>query len=814
MNLKKKILSLFVIFFILFFAVGCKEGTPSTEDPKKELTNEFMNTNLLTFQDGENEDNVLTYILLEKKFKEHNVYYETLGEGIKIEENRALAIRGEEDKLSLLKAIVLITDSFFIEREFYLTIIKSDAELDPNLELIEEFNKLNLITYSAGDNKDNVNGNITLLTSFKDNKITWQSLDEAISINGNQGVITKGESNTLVNLIAKLEVDDKVIAIREFTLTVIKKDEENPINYDEILAKIDLPSETKTDLLLPTVIDNVNITWVSNDAAISNAGVVTRGRDDISVTLSATAGSVTKTFLVVVLKEEQIISTRTPIAEVREMALGNKVEVHGVVTSLMANGNFTIQDSSGAISLYFGNNNTALEIGAEYIVSGITDNFNGLTQLKSPTAIEKIGKFSLPSVIDLTGYSLDYDDVTLYEAYVITYRNLEVLNVDESKSDAIELTVKNEAGEQTKARLDIRVNDLPYAFSNVEVGQIVDLYNVTIGQYKGKAEFLYTRGSEIHVRPKDPKQIVFYGVANKIHTLGDPTPNYLAGITAKNGLGNDFTSQIVVDSSLVDLDKIGVYEVHIYLLGDESVKTSYEVTVRKPAQPGDYTGYYQSLAGLPESALKNELARLIVNTGFATGSTSQVKEVDKWNGSYYLIYTGMGSYGNREHTWPKSLLGSVKDDLHNLRAAKVAVNSSRSNYPFTENNKPYTGNNPYQKIGSAWYPGDEHIGDVARIVLYISIRYNLPLSIVGNLNMFLKWHELDPVNEFEKTRNDRIYTIQKNRNPFIDHPELVERYFGAPKTSYAISNTLINAALQMNNKPYIIQTRSNHNYIN
>lgn len=815
MNFKKKILSLFVIFFILFFAVGCKEGTPSTEDPKKELTNEFMNASLLTFQDGENKDNVLTYILLEKKFKEHNVYYETLGDGIKIEENRALAIRDEEDKLSLLKAIVLITDSFFIEREFYLTIIKIDAELDPNLELIQEFNKLNLITYSSGDNQDNVNGNITLSTSFKDNKITWQSLDEAISINGNQGVITKGESNTLVNLIAKLEVDNKVIAIREFTLTVIKKDEENPINYDEILAKINLPSETKTDLLLPTVIDNVNITWVSNDAAISNAGVVTRGRDDISVTLSATAGSVTKTFLVVVLKEEVIISTRTPIAEVREMVQGNQVEVHGVVTSLMANGNFTIQDSSGAIPLYFGiNNNTALEIGTEYIVSGMTHNFNGLIQLNTVSVIEKIGKTSLPSVIDLTGYSLDYDDVTLYEAYVISYKNLEVINVDETKNNAIELTVKNEAGEQTNARLDTRVNDLPYAFSNVEVGQIVDLYNVTIGQYDKKAQFLYTERSEIHIRPKDPKQIVFYGVANKIHTLGDPTPNYLAGITAKNGLGNDFTSQIVVDSSLVDLDKVGVYEVHIYLSSDESVKTSYEVTVRKPAQPGDYTGYYQSLAGLPESALKNELARLIVNTGFATGSTSQVKDADKWDGSYYLIYTGMGPYGNREHTWPKSLLGSVKDDLHNLRAANVDVNGDRSNYPFTENNKPYTGSNPYQLLGSGWYPGDEHIGDVARIVLYISIRYNLPLSRVGNLDMFLKWHQLDPVNEFERTRNDRIYTIQNNRNPFIDHPELVEIYFGAPRTSFAVSNTLITAALEMINKPYIIRMESNKTYLN
>ena len=179
--------------------------------------------------------------------------------------------------------------------------------------------------------------------------------------------------------------------------------------------------------MLPTVIDNVNITWVSNDAAISNAGVVTRGRDDISVTLSATAGSVTKTFLVVVLKEEAIISTRTPIAEVREMALDNLVEVHGVVTSLMANGNFTIQDSSGAIPLYFGSNNTALEIGTEYIVSGMTHNFNGLIQLNTVSVIEKIGETSLPSVIDLTGYSLDYDDVTLYEAYVISYKNLKLL---------------------------------------------------------------------------------------------------------------------------------------------------------------------------------------------------------------------------------------------------------------------------------------------------------------------------------------------------------------------------------------------------
>ena len=92
--------------------------------------------------------------------------------------------------------------------------------------------------------------------------------------------------------------------------------------------------------------------------------------------------------------------------------------------------------------------------------------------------------------------------------------------------------------------------------------------------------------------------------------------------------------------------------------------------------------------------------------------------------------------------------------------------------------KPSGNTGAYQKVGSGWYPGDEHVGDVARIVLYMHIRQSIPLNRVGNLQMFLRWHELDPVNAFEESRNDKIFSIQKNRNPFIDHPELVELYFG------------------------------------
>ena len=61
---------------------------------------------------------------------------------------------------------------------------------------------------------------------------------------------------------------------------------------------------------------------------------------------------------------------------------------------------------------------------------------------------------------------------------------------------------------------------------------------------------------------------------------------------------------------------------------------------------------------------------MIKTKGVAQGSTSQVKAADTYQGENYNIYTGFGSYGNREHVWPNSKLGSAPSyDLHNLRAA-------------------------------------------------------------------------------------------------------------------------------------------------
>jgi endonuclease I len=99
-------------------------------------------------------------------------------------------------------------------------------------------------------------------------------------------------------------------------------------------------------------------------------------------------------------------------------------------------------------------------------------------------------------------------------------------------------------------------------------------------------------------------------------------------------------------------------------------------------------------------------------------------------------------------------------------------------------------------VGSdAFYPGDTHKGDVARIILYMVVMYDFlkitnnttllsgyiaysaDFAVMGDASFLLQWHQDDPVDDFEKHRNDVIYTYQNNRNPFIDHPEWFENIY-------------------------------------
>ena len=129
---------------------------------------------------------------------------------------------------------------------------------------------------------------------------------------------------------------------------------------------------------------------------------------------------------------------------------------------------------------------------------------------------------------------------------------------------------------------------------------------------------------------------------------------------------------------------------------------------------------------------------------------------------------------NTEHVYPKSLLdnSNAEADLHLLRSCDISINSNRGNDPFT------SGSGSYFSTGSAWYPGDDWRGDVARIVMYVNLRYNEPFTDVGDLNLFLQWNAIDPVSPFEDQRNTVISGVQGVRNPFIDNPYLATVIWG------------------------------------
>ena len=181
-----------------------------------------------------------------------------------------------------------------------------------------------------------------------------------------------------------------------------------------------------------------------------------------------------------------------------------------------------------------------------------------------------------------------------------------------------------------------------------------------------------------------------------------------------------------------------------------------------------------------------------------------------------LIYAGVSVNGpqeynngqgwNREHVWPRSLgnFGTsqgVGTDVHNLKPADGGLNSLRSNHEYddlgtTGNAVNYNGSatgNTYNGSAGLFEPRDKVKGDLARIILYMDLRYegagtepDLVVQEALNsggtthavLSTLLDWHWADPVDSFELNRNDVIHNMQGNRNPFIDHPELVRYIYG------------------------------------
>ena len=159
-------------------------------------------------------------------------------------------------------------------------------------------------------------------------------------------------------------------------------------------------------------------------------------------------------------------------------------------------------------------------------------------------------------------------------------------------------------------------------------------------------------------------------------------------------------------------------------------------------------------------------------------------------------YSGENNCYNREHSFPDSWLGATnpaRSDLFHMYPTDGYVNNRRSNYPFGEVPSPSWTSTNGSKVGSNSFPGysgtvfepiNEYKGDLARSAMYMSVRYytedggfgSSPATSKSDLltwyaQLLYSWSMRDTVSPKELNRNSAIFSIQKNRNPFIDHPE-------------------------------------------
>jgi endonuclease I len=175
---------------------------------------------------------------------------------------------------------------------------------------------------------------------------------------------------------------------------------------------------------------------------------------------------------------------------------------------------------------------------------------------------------------------------------------------------------------------------------------------------------------------------------------------------------------------------------------------------------------------------------------YRSAKDKMFKRLDVQDGKVYSVYSNHSERSGRvpnhrvmnaEHTWPKSKGAKKKpavSDLHHLFPCNSQINSVRSSFPFCEVHSVIQDHGQSvlgtDKFGTTCFqPPKEHRGNVARAMFYFASRYQMRIDPKQEA-WFKKWHKEDPVDSSEVERNEAISRIQRNSNPFIDQPELVD----------------------------------------
>ena len=301
-------------------------------------------------------------------------------------------------------------------------------------------------------------------------------------------------------------------------------------------------------------------------------------------------------------------------------------------------------------------------------------------------------------------------------------------------------------------------------------------------------------------------QVVFDSAADYVHASGFQVYLYedkemIQVYTLKQS--GDYIQLDELNDGIYTVKVAAITNSLIYANSEESTENiTLEISTTVVTPGLVLTGYYENASQLIGDELEDALTAIITSTHSRKTTYDDLRYVlqdadeDPNNKDNVILFYcrvsvksvwDQGNTWNREHVWPKSHGNLGKSgpgsDAHMLRASDPSVNTFRGNrkmaYVPTGTAYKYNGQVIAYYTGSnsdgKFEPLDCVKGDVARIYFYMLVRYPelySHFSKVGDLNVMLEWNELDPVDNLELHRNEEVYKVQGNRNPFIDHPDL------------------------------------------
>lgn len=820
--LRKKIIWFIAVLFCMVI-VGCG---------KKTNVQSIADTIEIDYQ-GQINTNVTHDILLPvENINGATLTWTSNHEAIEIVGNKGV-VKPQKEDVSVTLTVFVRLESKEAKKDFTLVVKKEDilVNIDDIVKSIE-------IGYQDGDYQQSVTKDITLPNeSIQGVIIVWTSNHEAIEIVGNKGVVKPQEEDVSVTLTVTATLDENVgdkhyillvkgnVSLETLLqdIDIIYKDEDHAYF---VTQNIELPNEP---------IGGATVTWHSESYAVQiegNIGYVIRSNEDMLVTITVSLHKegtrAQKSFdLVIKQKQVEIVPEEVKLmyggGNTTSMGEGNNANLVSLdesiftVTSTKPGSNYVGLNQNGTIRLYQPSGGVTLSvvIDSTYKITKVEFVFDTTVADTKITLGEtvilvsqnQIGSKKTYEHLNITHFSIQNVHSSNVQIHIkeiqITYESLEAdKNSLPEFSDIDKEVYSLNVGETFMVPLlnatDAFGNYLVVTYeTNLNVlisGEYVLTYSATneIGSsYLSISIYVFEEEIDINI-----ELIIDEEVPSWIYTYVEFT---LPSARAYDFLGNEL---IVIQSVETLYSKYEGTHIIWYYAKDNYGNEVYEEfsieVLKNPdytgPEPGDYLPYYEGIDELTGEELKEALHSIIsVMTLLSYSNTSiPLSNIDRdlvETNKVYLIYNGAtvtstwdsGSTWNKEHVWAKSLYGlsdmkgshkGMGSDMHNLRAANPTINNSRGNKIFVD------GAGTYGAVGSGWYPGDDHIGDVARIVLYMHVAWDYDIN-VGDMDMFLRWHEQDEVDDFEMARNERIFGYQYNRNPFIDHPKLVELIWGS-----------------------------------